>query len=159
MVAWDLSMDPLRATVERRWIWRHGGPHFGVPLENYVGWALVTWTMFQSFALALPRIVGGSRVIEQAGSARYWLSVPLAYASFAAEYLLNPFAVVDDGTSVLVNGVELQVAQIFHEVALLTLSTMVPLALLAAILACRSHLAWGSFRPTGAGLPVSEEHS
>lgn len=149
MVVWDLSMDPLRATVEGRWVWLDGGAHLGVPLENYVGWALVTWVMFQSFALSLPHRVtaGPARPAEGLG---YWLSVPLAYASFAAEYLLNPLLAGDGQASVPVNGVETPVATVFGDVALITASTMIPIAVLAAVRVWRGHL-------SVAGVVVEEE--
>ena len=137
MVVWDLSMDPLRATVEQRWIWLDGGGHLGVPFENYVGWALVTWVMFQSFAVLLPRRTPVDAP-RPAGTLGYWLSVPLAYASFATEYLLNPFFAGDTAAAVLVNGAPTPVADIFGQVAIISAATMVPLALLAAVLTWRS---------------------
>jgi putative membrane protein len=38
MVAWDLAMDPVWATVIHAWTWFDGGPWFGVPISNYLGW-------------------------------------------------------------------------------------------------------------------------
>jgi uncharacterized membrane protein len=141
MVVWDLSMDPLRATVEQRWVWRGGGTHFGVPLENYLGWAFVTWMMFQAFALALPRRVDAGASTGPRRALRYRLSVPLAYASFTAEYLLNPFVAAQAGDIVLVNGSTVPLPQFYAEVAVLAASTMLPLALLAAVLAWRADAA------------------
>lgn len=40
MVAWDLSSDPVWATITRCWIWQSGGPYFGVPISNFFGWYL-----------------------------------------------------------------------------------------------------------------------
>jgi uncharacterized membrane protein len=53
MVAWDLAMDPTRATIERFWIWEHSGGFFGVPLGNFLGWSLTTYVFLQLFALYL----------------------------------------------------------------------------------------------------------
>lgn len=53
MVAWDLSMDPVWANIDRAWIWRDGGRYFGVPLSNFLGWYLTVWVVYQSFALYL----------------------------------------------------------------------------------------------------------
>ena len=51
MVAWDLSIDPVLSTLGRYWIWQHGGPYFGVPITNFLGWYLTNFLIFQAFAL------------------------------------------------------------------------------------------------------------
>jgi putative membrane protein len=51
MTAWDLSMDPHWATLYQAWIWHDGGPYFGVPLSNFVGWYATAYIYFQGFAL------------------------------------------------------------------------------------------------------------
>lgn len=146
MVMWDLSMDPLRATVEGRWIWNGGGIHFGVPLENYIGWAFVTWIMFQSFALVVTsRCEPPARPVPHAARRTLWLSVPLVWAAFAGEYLLNPFVSARTDT-VPVNGAGVPVAEIFSDIALLTATTMLPLACLGAVAALRLGAA-GARRP------------
>jgi uncharacterized membrane protein len=53
MVAWDLCMDPIWATVVRAWIWQQGGAYFGVPLSNFFGWYLTVYIIYQVFALYL----------------------------------------------------------------------------------------------------------
>ena len=50
-VTWDLSADPTWSTVSHFWIWRHGGPYFGVPIMNFFGWFLTNYVIFQLFAL------------------------------------------------------------------------------------------------------------
>ena len=60
MVMWDLTMDPIAATVQKQWIWHDGGSYFGVPFVNYLGWLLCVYTIFQllrstSPVRALPR--------------------------------------------------------------------------------------------------------
>jgi len=136
MVVWDLSMDPLRATVERRWIWLEGGPHFGVPLKNYLGWALVTWLMFQAFALILSRTPPPPLEQPRTEAVRFWLSVPLMYCAFAVEYLLNPL-LAETTAMVTVNGAAVPVMAIFGEVAVLAAATMLPVAFAAAAIAWR----------------------
>ncbi len=136
MVAWDLSMDILRSTVEQRWIWVDGGPHFGIPVSNYLGWFGVTWLMFQCFAVYLRD--APVRDLPDAPRGRaYWLSVPLAYAAFAGEYLLNPFTGHGAGLSVPVNAETVAVQLLFSEAALICLMTMIPLALAGALAALR----------------------
>ncbi|PSM16886.1 MULTISPECIES: carotenoid biosynthesis protein [Nitratireductor] len=131
MVVWDLSMDPLRATIERRWVWLDGGPHFGVPIENYFGWAFVTWIMFQAFTLLLGRGRAKTLALTPAETARYWLSVPIIYLAFAVEYVLNPVFAASGAQAVSVNGLEMAAGEIEAQVALLTATTMLPLAVLA----------------------------
>jgi uncharacterized membrane protein len=53
MVAWDLSQDPVWATILRCWIWLHGGAYFGVPVTNFLGWYLAVYFIYQLFALYL----------------------------------------------------------------------------------------------------------
>jgi putative membrane protein len=138
MVLWDLSMDPLRATVEQRWIWQDGGPHLGVPIANYFGWAFVTWVMFQSFAILLTFWGRNTATPAPAVARRYWLSVPLIYVAFAVEYLVNPIAAAGSQATVAVNGIPTPVIGIFTVVAQLTAVTMIPVALLAAFLVMKS---------------------
>ena len=51
LLAWDLSMEADWSTVDRAWIWRNGGPFFGVPLSNFFGWYLTAFLFFQGFAI------------------------------------------------------------------------------------------------------------
>ena len=47
MTAWDLLIDPiLSGSSFRAWIWETGGPYFGVPLQNYVGWLATTLVVY-----------------------------------------------------------------------------------------------------------------
>lgn len=136
MVTWDLSMDILRATVEGRWIWIDGGPHFGIPVSNYLGWFGVTWLMFQSFAIYLRRRPAESWPAAPEGRT-FWLSVPLAYAAFAGEYLLNPFTGTAAGLVAQVNGADVPVDVLFAGAAKVCLLTMVPLAVAGVLAALR----------------------
>jgi len=136
MVVWDLSMDPLRATVEGRWVWMDGGIHYGVPFINYVGWFVVTWLMFQCFALLLRR-VGKHHPRPSPVERGYWVSVPLAYLAFAVEYVLNPLTGTAGSATLIIAGSPVAIQQIFLEIAVLCLLTMFPLALFAGLRASR----------------------
>jgi putative membrane protein len=50
MTAWDLPMDPLMSGM-KHWIWDEGGPYFGVPIQNFVGWLLTTFTVYLLYGL------------------------------------------------------------------------------------------------------------
>lgn len=130
MVVWDLSMDPLRATVEHRWIWPDGGPHFGIPVINYFGWFLVTWLMFLIFSFLeyRPRANAMTPVRTKVEPLAHELSIPLLYCGFAIEYMLNPFTNTAGTRTVPVNGIAVPVQEIFTGVALLSATTMIPIA-------------------------------
>lgn len=53
MTAWDLAQDPVWATVLHGWVWRDGGPWFGVPVSNYFGWLGTVFLICLCFALYL----------------------------------------------------------------------------------------------------------
>ena len=56
MVAWDLAQDPVWATILHGWVWIDGGPWFGVPVSNYLGWFGTVFTIYLLFALYLRRL-------------------------------------------------------------------------------------------------------
>ncbi|MEP2990446.1 MAG: carotenoid biosynthesis protein [Parasphingorhabdus sp.] len=128
MVIWDLSMDPLRAIAEQRWHWHDGGSYFGVPLTNFLGWFLVTWLMFQIFALLVLKTGRNapSRIVVD--NRKYWLSVPLMYLAFPMEYLLNPIFASALGNANLHDTGMISTA-VYFEIAVITLLTMVPISL------------------------------
>jgi putative membrane protein len=55
MVAWDLAQDPVWATVLHGWVWLDGGPWFGVPISNYLGWYGNIFLIYLLFELYLRR--------------------------------------------------------------------------------------------------------
>jgi uncharacterized membrane protein len=61
MVAWDLAQDPVWSTALRGWIWRDGGPWFGVPVSNYLGWFATNFAISLLFALACRRGIVAER--------------------------------------------------------------------------------------------------
>ena len=48
MCAWDLVMDPMMVNGGH-WVWEVQGAYFGIPLQNYWGWWLTTFTIFALF--------------------------------------------------------------------------------------------------------------
>jgi putative membrane protein len=59
MTAWDLVVDPyLSGPTEKAWIWENGGgQYFGVPLHNFGGWILTTFTIYLLFRLLSERML------------------------------------------------------------------------------------------------------
>ncbi|MBX3082754.1 MAG: carotenoid biosynthesis protein [Anaerolineae bacterium] len=52
VTAWDLLIDPVLSNLPRpMWVWEQGGPYFGVPIQNYVGWLLTTFTIYLTYRL------------------------------------------------------------------------------------------------------------
>lgn len=137
MVIWDLSMDPLRATLEGRWVWLDGGAHLGIPISNYLGWFGVTWLMFQSFAAYL-YLRPERRFPKLVRSRLYWASVPLAYSAFAGEYLLNPVVGSSQLELIRINQTLVPASSLYADVAALCLFTMIPLAALGLVMALRT---------------------
>jgi len=121
MVIWDVSMDPLRASYEGRWTWLDGGVYFGVPALNFLGWFIVTWMFFQVFAL----ISAGT---PRTGGAQEDWAVPIMYAAFAGEYLLNPFLGSDPDRLIEINGHLGVLGDLYNSIALVCMFSMIPVA-------------------------------
>jgi uncharacterized membrane protein len=84
MTAWDAVMDPGKAK-SGVWIWENGGPYFGVPFQNFVGWIVTTITIYLIVAVAF-RLVPRYRVHS---TTRFYTGLPvLAYALVAFDHLL-----------------------------------------------------------------------
>jgi putative membrane protein len=94
MVAWDFSQEAVWANFVHAWKWHEGGPFFGVPLTNFVGWYLTVYLIYQTFALTVrgkPMPVGS----------QCWLTAVLFYGVSALGNLLVP---APAGVSVITDG-------------------------------------------------------
>jgi uncharacterized membrane protein len=63
MTAWDLLVDPILSGPKvQAWIWERGGAYFGIPVHNYAGWMLTTFTVYMAYRLIekrfAPRSIG-----------------------------------------------------------------------------------------------------
>lgn len=57
LVVWDLVLDPAMAHESlpiRFWVWHRTGPYFGMPVQNFIGWAM-TGAVF----MAVSRVLWG----------------------------------------------------------------------------------------------------
>lgn len=56
--AWDLAGDPYMVHVVGAWVWFDGGPFFGIPWGNYIGWVEIGFMaalMFRWLERDIPR--------------------------------------------------------------------------------------------------------
>lgn len=88
MVMWDMSMDPARATLAEVWIWHDGGGYFGVPFQNFIGWFLCVYTIFQLYAFYLRRqasAVASNATADEHKS--HWHQITALYGALILEFL------------------------------------------------------------------------
>jgi uncharacterized membrane protein len=131
MVAWDLSLDPIASTIHHAWIWTQGGPYYGVPFSNFVGWGFTVYLLFQLFALYMRR--NGSEDLAQRLPATHYLQAVILYmwtgVGFVLVYLTTPVnSQITDAV-----GHVWQTGDIYRAAAISALSTMIPLSILAMI--------------------------
>lgn len=81
---WDICSDPIGATIARAWVFAESGAYYGVPLANYLGWFLCTWTIIQCWELLLAK--GDGR--EAAQPLSYWYEAAGLWAAMALQYPL-----------------------------------------------------------------------
>jgi putative membrane protein len=89
MVSWDVGMDPYQSTISGDWIWEQGGPYFGVPLHNYVGWFCTVATFVLLYLLyeqldPLPPLSG------PAASRFFWGEPAIFYALIGVGIVITP---------------------------------------------------------------------
>lgn len=90
MVGWDLCLDPGSSTIARIWVWQDGGPYFGVPFVNYLGWALTVFLFFMAFALYRASRPGLARdVAARDVPASYGYQACALFAVMALDYPAN----------------------------------------------------------------------
>ncbi|MFL6108059.1 MAG: carotenoid biosynthesis protein [Marmoricola sp.] len=130
MTSWDLAIDPSAATINRAWIWEHGGGFFGVPLGNYLGWTLTVYLFMQVFALYLRRRGPEPWAPPSAASD---LQAVIPYATTAivliGNFLSGTHKTVTDAT-----GARWHTADIYETQALLVIYGMGFLSLLAVLI-------------------------
>ena len=102
MTVWDLVIDPiLSGPSARAWIWESGGPYFGIPIQNYLGWLATTFTVYLAY-----RVVEQHVASAPVGSMPAWVAaLPVAaYSLMLASNLLSgaaPAAVAPIGLVVM----------------------------------------------------------
>lgn len=85
----DLASDPIAATLFQKWTWVDGGSYFGVPVHNYIGWVMTTFTFFLIVTILLNR----DSVIHRCQAPKprnFYAQAIVLYASFGITVVLNP---------------------------------------------------------------------
>jgi len=125
MTTWDLSMEAVWADVDRAWIWRDGGPYYGVPISNFFGWLLTAYVFYQLFALYL-------RKRETIPSRpNHWLPAISFYALSALGNLLVFAPASLGGVFVDATGKRWMIQNILWTSRLISIFLMLPLSLIA----------------------------
>lgn len=89
MTTHDFSNDPFQSTVRGLWIWPNGGAYFGVPLQNFIGWFVLT-----SIIAILVGLIANSaeamKYISIPRSPNFFLPPILLYLIFEIPQMLRP---------------------------------------------------------------------
>lgn len=94
----DLPLETVAFHVREYWFWHDGGPWYGVPASNFVGWMLLSGAV-----AVLLLAMGGDNVAERWETLGPWplIALGLMHLSFAAGNFGNGFAL--PGTLALIN--------------------------------------------------------
>jgi len=131
MTVWDVSMDPVWAAIDHAWLWREGGPYYGVPISNFLGWLLTTYIFYQLFALYL-----ANRGVVR--SPANYLRLAIAFYAVSAAGNLFVIAPASLGQVFLdAGGTPWAISSILWMSRLISVFVMLPLSLFAWIRASR----------------------
>jgi uncharacterized membrane protein len=129
MTAWDLSMDPTLATIQKLWVWENSGGFFGVPLVNFLGWSLTTYVFLQLFALYLR--FRGPAAPPEPGTASHVQPLML-YAATAATFVIS-FLIGERTTVTDALGQSWRTGDIYETSVLTTVYGMIFITVLASL--------------------------
>lgn len=85
----DLATDPIESTLLDKWTWEDGGAYYGVPLHNYFGWLVTTFTFFLLINFVFTRR-DAVAAIERPRSVAFDVQPVLMYALILLPSILNP---------------------------------------------------------------------
>jgi uncharacterized membrane protein len=124
MVGWDLCLDPGSSTIGRIWVWHDGGPYFGVPFVNYLGWCLTVFLFFAAFSLYRARGQEPERTVP----AGWWYQACALFAVMALDYPAGYFGIENRAVTDLTGRVW-QTADILGTAAIASLFTILFVAI------------------------------
>lgn len=89
MTTHDFSNDPFMSTVKGIWVWPNGGAYFGVPLQNFIGWFVLT----SFFSIIVGLIANGTKAMSYVSIPKaptFFLPAILLYLIFELPQMLRP---------------------------------------------------------------------
>lgn len=87
MTAIDLVIDPLAANQLGYWRWARSGAYYGIPMQNFIGWFVVSLMIFSLFSRKAPKIPYEMWVWQKNRAARYvGLSIVLFFTAIALSH-------------------------------------------------------------------------
>jgi uncharacterized membrane protein len=101
MTTHDFSNDPFMSTVKGIWVWPNGGAYFGVPLQNFIGWFVLT----SFFSIIVGLIANSSKAmscISTPKTPNFFLPAILLYLIFELPQMLRP--ILDSETAINLAG-------------------------------------------------------
>jgi uncharacterized membrane protein len=128
MLAWDLSMEADWSTLDRAWIWREGGPFFGVPVSNFFGWFLTAYMFYQAFAVYCHVPSTPTRICSRS----CWRAALLFYGCCASGNLLIVRLTMAPPVVSDASGRDWRTRDILAVIVLMSLLVMLPMTLLAS---------------------------
>jgi len=101
MTTHDFSNDPFMSTVKGIWVWPNGGAYFGVPLQNFIGWFVLT----SFFSIIVGLIANSAKAMQLIAIPRdphFFLPAILLYLIFEIPQMLRP--IMDGETAINLAG-------------------------------------------------------
>jgi uncharacterized membrane protein len=120
MTTHDFSNDPFQSTVRGLWVWPNGGAYFGVPLQNFVGWFLLT-----GFISIMVGVIANSDAamenISKPKSSHFFLPPILLYLIFEVPQMVRPILLEPTAINLAGSGIAMFATTIPVVAALLAL--------------------------------------
>jgi putative membrane protein len=133
MVMWDISMDPVRATISKTWVWEDGGVYFGVPFKNFTGWFLCVYTILQTLAFYLQLQLKNNPASDiPVLNKTYWLQPVLMYGILPIQILTLAIFGKNFEVKSLDNHTWSS-DDIYRSMALVSMFTMLPITAIAVL--------------------------
>lgn len=92
MVAIDLVIDPLAAGALGYWRWSGAGSYYGIPLQNFIGWFVVSFVVFALLNFSRKTVWQSNVWTTSIG-----LSIVLFFSFIALAHHLMPVAAIGFG--------------------------------------------------------------
>jgi putative membrane protein len=120
MTTHDFSNDPFMSTVKGIWVWPNGGAYFGVPLQNFIGWFVLT----TFFSIIVGLIANSTKAMQSIAISRgphFFLPAILLYLIFQLPQMLRPILDGQTAINLSLSGIAMFAATIPVVAALLAL--------------------------------------